>query len=55
MATYPLGKERKTIGINMKQEMADELETRAVTNYEQNKYSGSLGATTRTHYCNRQN
>ena len=29
MGTYPLGKERKTIGINMKQEMADEIERRA--------------------------
>lgn len=29
MATNPIGKNTKTIGINMRQEMADELERRA--------------------------
>jgi hypothetical protein len=29
MATNPLGKGTKTIGVNLKQEMADELERRA--------------------------
>ena len=29
MATKPIGKERKTIGINMKMEMAEEIERRA--------------------------
>ena len=29
MATNPVGQDTKTIGINMKQEMADELESRA--------------------------
>lgn len=29
MATHPIGKDSKTIGINMEQKMADELERRA--------------------------
>lgn len=31
MATNPIGKNTKTIGINMQKEMADELESRAAT------------------------
>jgi metal-responsive CopG/Arc/MetJ family transcriptional regulator len=33
MATNPIGKDTKTIGINMNQKMADELEKRAASMY----------------------